>query len=161
MIPGYISVDKDVSNFYIKNADINKKNIVMLFLSKDAEIIDAIKKLTEDNLVDLIVIDSAGLIEPSKDKKITKMVKRLLSDLSKVVYSTNCSIIFINQLIDSFEEENTKVPFCDYIFNTYASVRLKVCEADQENDSLTLEVKRNKLCNKLTQFTIYLGGNHP
>jgi recombination protein RecA len=156
IFPAYIDVDNDLTSFHMINAGIDTKMISLSYLNTDVAIIDHVREIVSIGVVDVIVIDSTGLINPEKDRKITGMFRDMLSKLSSIVYGTNTTILFINQLRSKCDKEKTSVPLCDQAFSAYASIRIKINKVNEENDTVVIKVTRNKLWHKLDGVTLNL-----
>lgn len=144
LIPAYIDVDRDLNKNYLSYTGIDINRLIMLYLSKNTDIISAISKLTEDNLVDIIVIDSAAAMDVGDDG-VLDGIKDTLSKIATTIYGKNCTVLFINQMRQNFKSRKKYVPFCNEAFNTYASIRLGMCVVDRNKGEVSIESIKNKL----------------
>lgn len=155
IITAFIDVDRDLSDHYLESNGVDSKMLTITYLSDDLEIIETVKKFVQEKVFDLIVIDSAGFINPAKEQKITAMFKHMLSQLSSIIYGTECSILFVNQLRNLNQTEE-KVPLCNHIFDIYASIRLRICDIDREENLIDIQIAKNKLWHRLDRIMLKL-----
>jgi recombination protein RecA len=156
IITAFIDVDRDLSEYYLESAGIDSKSLTILYLSNDFEIIETVKKIVREKVFDLIVIDSAGFINPAKGQRITAMFKHMLSQLSSIIYGTECSILFVNQLRNPKDPAEEKVPLCNNIFDIYASIRLRVHDIDRDKNLIDINIVKNKLWHQLDRIMLNL-----
>lgn len=154
IVTAYIDVDRDLSEHYLENAGIDHRMLTILYLSNDTDIVENVQKIVQEKAFDLIVIDSTGFINPEKGQRITAMFKNMLSSLSAAVYGTECSIIIVNQLRNPKGQTDEKVPMCNHIFNAYASIRLKICDINREENLIEIKIAKNKLWHRLNKVML-------
>lgn len=156
IITAYIDVDRDLSEHYLESAGIDPRMLTILYFNNDTDIIENVQKIVQEKTFDLIVIDSAGFINPEKEQKITAMFRNMLSQLSSTVYGTECSILIVNQLRNSKDQTSEKVPLCNHIFDAYASIRLRICDIDREENLIDMKIAKNKLWHRLDRVMLRL-----
>lgn len=155
LIALYIDVDRRLNTEILLKNQIDSDSFVLLYENDSTKILDQIELILKHNLIDIIIIDSVAMINFG-EAKVTHAFKSFMSNLAKIVYSSNCSVVIINHLRKTLELTDRKLPFCHSIVDTYASIRIRIVESDKEAGSVLLQIKKNKLWHHLNQINLVL-----